>query len=301
MPEEYREGFYRKILDEVGDGVYFVDSDRRITYWNRGAERITGFTAEEVLGKRCSENVLMHVDETGRPLCEGACPALDSMDSGKPRGVEVYVHHRDGHRVPVATRVSPHFEDGRVIGAVEVFAENWQMVAARRKIDELERLALLDQLTGLGNRRHAEIHLGASLDQLARYGWPFALLFYDIDNFKLVNDTYGHETGDEVLKMVARTTQGALRSFDIVSRWGGEEFTAIVVNAEKRYLEDIGDKVRSLVEQSSFVRNGELVRVTVSVGVTPASEDDTIATLVDRADRLMYSSKEAGRNRVTLG
>lgn len=293
---------YREILDELFEGVFLVDTDRLISYWNRGAERITGYPASEVVGTHCWDGVLMHVDTAGKPLCEsGGCLALASMESGRSLQNEVYLLHKDGHRVPVVSRVSPVYENGEVAGSVEVFSDNRSMVAARQKIEELERLSLLDELTGLGNRRHAEVHLRARLDQLERYNWPFGLLFFDIDRFKDVNDTYGHVVGDRVLKMVARSTEGALRSFDIVSRWGGEEFTAIIENVTGVQLEGIAEKLRALVEQSSITIGPSTIRATVSVGATGARADDDIKGLVDRADRLMYASKNSGRNRVTLG
>ncbi len=302
LPSEDGGELYRSILDELYEGVYLVDSDRRITYWNRGAERITGYPAAEVVGIHCWDGVLMHLDAEGKPLCDtGACLALSSMRSGAPVDSEAYLLHRDGHRVPVATHSAPIFNNGTVTGVVETFSDNRSVEEARAKIEELERLALLDELTGLGNRRHAEVHLKARLDQLERYGWPFGVLYFDIDRFKEVNDTYGHSVGDRVLIMVARTTEGALRSFDIVSRWGGEEFTAIIENVREDLLSGIAEKLRSLVEQSALNMGGTSIRATVSVGATPARGGDTIEGLVDRADRLMYSSKKSGRNRVTVG
>ena len=295
--------FYRRILDNVYDGVYLLDRDRRITYWNRGAERIAGYTAGEVVGTHCRDNVLMHIDGLGNRLCHSdACPVVSCIEAGEPREAEAYLRHKDGYRVPILIHTAPLFEDGgRITGAVEVFTDNSSVVDARQQIKKLESLALLDPLTGLGNRRHAEIHLRARLDQLVRYGWPFSLLYYDIDFFKRVNDTYGHDVGDEVLKVVARSTEGGMRSFDVVSRWGGEEFTAIIENVDEKHLRGIAEKARALVEHSSIRRGGETISVTISVGATEASSDDSIETLVKRADQLMYESKEAGRNRVTTG
>ena len=98
--------FYQDLLDQISDGVYFVTRDRRITYWNGGAERITGFGAEEVLGHSCSEGMLRHIDDTGRQLCLRGCPLAAVMTDGKRREVQVYLHHKDGHRVPVTVRGS---------------------------------------------------------------------------------------------------------------------------------------------------------------------------------------------------
>lgn len=297
--------FYKEILDHAYNGIYFVDPDRRITYWNGGAERLTGYSASEVVGRHCADNILMHVDDCGERLCSsGTCPAAMAMAGPEPRELELelYLHHKDGHRVPVITRVTPITDaGGSVAGAVEVFSDNTAQVESRLRIRELEQLALLDGLTGLGNRRHGEIHVEARLDQLRRYGWPFGLLFFDIDHFKDVNDAHGHAFGDDVLRMVARTAQGSVRSFDILSRWGGEEFIAIIENVTEKELKLIAEKLLRLVEQSSLTADGRRVNVTVSVGATLGLPGDTVGSLVERADRLMYAGKEAGRNRLTLG
>jgi diguanylate cyclase (GGDEF)-like protein/PAS domain S-box-containing protein len=294
--------FYKQILDNASEGIYFVDRDRRITYWNRGAERISGYAASEVVGMRCADNVLMHVNAAGERLCGlDTCPAARSMRGNEPCELELYLHHKDGHRVPVVTRVTPIAEPGgEVVGAVEVFNDNTVQVEARQRLEELEREALLDELTGLGNRRHAEIHIEARIDQLKRYSWPFGLLYFDIDRFKDVNDAYGHAVGDRVLRMVARTAQGSVRTFDQVSRWGGEEFVAIVENVREPQLGKIAEKLRRLIEQSSLTGDGLNIAVTVSVGATPGKPDDSVESLVERADHLMYLSKQAGRNRLTL-
>lgn len=294
---------YKEIADSSHNGICVLDLERTIIYWNHGAERISGYTAAEVLGKRCYDNLLVHVDSEGRAMCgDGSCPAARSMCQDAPCEMEVYLLHREGHRVPVLSRTRP-FKDtnGVITGAVEIFNENSRELAALERVKELERLSLLDELTGLGNRRHAEMHLQSRLDQLARYDWPFGLLYFDIDLFKRVNDTYGHDAGDRILKVVAQTAQAGVRSFDIVSRWGGEEFTAIVENTDGPMLLAVAEKLRRLVENSPVALGGDAIVTTVSVGATLGVPYDSIESLVKRADELMYKCKEGGRNRVTLG
>ena len=114
--------FYQDLLDKMSDGVYFVTVDRNITYWNSGAERITGYGADEVLGHSCGEGLLRHVTGAGRQLCLHGCPLLAVMEDGKPRKAQVYLHHKDGHRVPVTVRGQAlRFPDGQIVGSVEVF------------------------------------------------------------------------------------------------------------------------------------------------------------------------------------
>ncbi len=293
------DAFYRALLDNIYDGAYFVDKNRRITYWNRGAERITGYAASEVVGKACSDNMLMHVNKEGRRLCTEICPLREAPVHSDDRSREVFFHHRSGFRVPISIRVAPiRDEQGSTVGGVEVFTDNTPAAVALERLAELERLAYVDSLTGLANRRYVEITLKARLEELQRYGWRFGVLFIDIDRFKDINDRYGHDLGDEVLKTVGRTLQNSVRPFDVVSRWGGEEYVAVIANVEGEDLITAANRSRILVGQSCMPNDGGL-RVTISLGATLARKDDTIDSLIRRADRLMYRSKESGRNLVT--
>lgn len=297
-----REDFYRTVLDHLDEGIYFVDQDGRITYWNKGAERISGFDSSEVTGSRCSDDLLVHVDEQGNALCTGGhCPLKKTITDGAAREAEIYLHHKEGHRVPVSVRVVPIRDtDGRIVGAVETFSDNSARIAALQRMEELEKMAYVDPLTGLANRRYTEISLRARLEEVRRYGWPLGVLLTDIDHFKKVNDEHGHDVGDRVLKMVAQTLRKASRTFDIVGRWGGEEFLSLAPNLNRDELHALANRFRVLVEQSSLPVNSDTVRVTVSLGATLARSDDSVITLLKRADTLMYQSKTCGRNQVSV-
>ncbi|MBN2339203.1 MAG: diguanylate cyclase, partial [Acidobacteria bacterium] len=224
MPQtpEFFPNLYRELLDAIADGVYFTDRERRIAFWNRGAEALTGYARDEVIGRRCMDNLLVHVDNAGTRLCFGACPLAATLENGEPREADVYLHHKNGHRVPVRVRVFPIRDDGGAItGAVEVFNDNTATRRAAAHLERMERLALLDHLTGIANRRGAEAAIRSRLEELRRNGWGFGVLLLDIDDFKAVNDSCGHETGDRVLRLVARTLEAGARSFDLVGRWGG--------------------------------------------------------------------------------
>jgi len=294
--------FYKSLLDNLYDGVYFLDLERRIVYWNNGAERITGYPAGEVLGRRCSDNILMHACRDGRGLCENSCPAARAMEEGGPDEAEVFLHHRDGHRVPVQVRINPiRDENGTVIGAVEVFSDNTEKLASISLIEELQEKAFQDPLTSLPNRRFLEKFICTRLDEMSRYGWTFGLVFLDIDRFKMINDSYGHDMGDEVLRVVAKTLTHCSRSFDTVGRWGGEEFVVVIVNVDPEKLQRIAERYRVMIEGSDLTAKECSLRITISLGATLARDNDTLLSLIKRADGLMYRSKQSGRNLLTMG
>lgn len=293
--------FHKSLVDNLYDGVYFVDTERQITYWNKGAERITGYPADKIIGRFCNDNTLDHVTEDGHHLCTEGCPLLATIQDSEPREAEVYLRHAKGYRVPVLVRTSPIFdEEHKVIGAVEVFSNNQSLFKMKRRMNELEQSVFRDTLTGIGNRKLLEIKINTALHEFHHHQIPFGLLFLDIDHFKAVNDTYGHQEGDRVLQNTARNLTEHLRNTDICGRWGGEEFLAVLYNVNLKTLALIAEKLRAMIANSSIALGETRVSVTVSMGAALVRDKDTMATLVERADQLMYQSKQGGRNRVTV-
>jgi diguanylate cyclase (GGDEF)-like protein/PAS domain S-box-containing protein len=289
-----------KILDSLFDGVYFVDTQRRITYWNAAAERISGYSREEVLGSSCADNMLRHVDGGGCEMCDSSCPIAGTMKDGQARETPIFLHHRLGHRVPVSVRTTAVYDDqGVLAGAVEIFSDNSSSLQIMQEYEQLKQDAFMDPLTGIGNRRYGEMTLSTRMFDLQTHGIPFGLLFLDIDRFKLFNDSYGHKTGDDVLVMVAKTIALALRKIDVVARWGGEEFVVILPGANRVVIMSVAERIRMLIEKSFIMVGADRLTVTVSLGATLSEPDDSVKTVVSRADRHMYRSKEEGRNRVT--
>jgi diguanylate cyclase (GGDEF)-like protein/PAS domain S-box-containing protein len=294
--------FFRSLLDSLDEGVYFVDRERCITYWNRGAERISGYTATDVVGTHCFDALLDHVNAAGTRLCHVGCPLAATMHDGCRRDADVWLHHKEGHRVPVRVHATPIRDPGgTIIGAIEVFRDTTAQMAALQRFQDLEKVAYVDALTELPNRTLADLTLRARLDELTRHGWPFGLAFVDVDRFKHINDSHGHDAGDTVLRAVAGTLRAAARSLDLVARWGGDEFVAVLAHADADRLAVIAERLRALVASSPVAAGGARIAVTVSVGAASARPDDTPESLLARADALMYEAKLAGRNRVTTG
>jgi len=294
--------FYKDIIDNLYDGVYFVDRDRRITYWNKGAERITGYKSSQTIGRHCRDNILNHITANGTQLCLTNCPLAASMEDGKPREAEVFLHHHDGHRMPVIVRASPiRNKDGEIIGAVESFSNNEKVIQTRRQVDELRQSVFTDPLTGVGNRRQLEERLYAQKIEVERGVGIAGLIFIDIDKFKNINDTYGHEVGDKILLMVVRTLKHNLRATDLLGRWGGDEFMAIIQDVQDlSTLQDVAKKLRVMVESSRLDLETVRLSVTISIGATLIQAGETSENFFQRADQLMYKSKQAGRNQITV-
>ena len=298
----FSSSFYETLLNSMYDGVYFVNRDRKITYWNTGAERLSGYSFAEVVGKHCFNDLLGHVDETGKPLCTSGCPLSSALADGQVREAEIYLRHKNGHRVPISVRVLPMRNSaGAIVGAVEVFSDSTAKQRAEKRVGELENLAFRDALTNLPNRRYLELKVAQALQDHQQFGRECGLLLFDLDRFKQVNDTHGHEVGDAVLKGVTETLVQSLRTVDLVGRWGGEEFLVLMPDVHATALGDLAERCRALIAQSSVAHGATRVSVTASIGATLLSHTDSAATTIQRADELMYQSKRSGGDRTTAG
>ena len=291
-----------ELLEKLFDGICFVDANRKITFWNEGAERITGRPAQQVLGIVMGSDILQHIDEAGFTLNEMNCPLVATATDGISREKEIYIRHAEGFPIPVLVKTFPIYSrTGHLIGAAELFSDNPALSRAKRREESLEQTIAFDPLTLVGNRKHLEHRLRGALLEFQYSNIPFGVLFIDIDNFKAFNDTYGHIIGDKVLHIVANTLRHNLRDTDTAGRWGGEEFLAIAFDVDKQELKTMAEKLRMLVKQTIIPAKGNIPSITISVGATLVQANDTLESLIHRADKLMYQSKAGGKNRVTIG
>jgi PAS domain S-box-containing protein len=214
----------------MSDGVYFVDRDRRILYWNEGAFRLSGYTAQELVGRSCQDDILYHVDYEGTRLCQDGCPLSACIDDGSSHEANVFLRHKQGRRVPVNVRAEPLREaDGSIVGAIEIFSDDSAQMETSRKIEVMKRLAFLDHLTQLPNRRFVEMSLRTALAEYQVHEDPFGVLAFDLDELKTINDSYGHGCGDRALQEIGKTVAGWLRPTDISA--GGAETSSSLSSA----------------------------------------------------------------------
>jgi diguanylate cyclase (GGDEF)-like protein/PAS domain S-box-containing protein len=291
--------FHKQVLDHLAEGVYFVDTERRILYWNHAAEMLSGFSAEEVVGSYCYDHILNHVNEQLEPLCNQHCPLTFAIHNRKLINERAFLHHKSGHRVPVNIKVNPVIgRDGEIIGAVEIFSDATPYLELEGLNRELEKTIRIDPLTKVPNRRAFLEVIQQEFQRYRRYGTPFAVVFTDIDHFKEVNDRFGHKVGDLTLRWFARKLASGLRKVDAISRYGGEEFLMLLPSTTSDAATSTAEKLRALVAQRPCPETGQTL--TASFGVAAVAKDDTPESIIDRADRGLYLSKKAGRNLVTF-
>ncbi|MCT8974441.1 GGDEF domain-containing protein [Microbaculum marinisediminis] len=177
-----------------------------------------------------------------------------------------------------------------------------QITDLQESLEAIRYESLTDQLTGLANRKHFDQSLERAVDIAMRRGEPVSLAMCDIDHFKQFNDTFGHQTGDQVLRLVGAAIRSAVKGRDIASRYGGEEFAVILPSTALDAAVYVGEDIRTAVMAKELIKRstGEsLGRITMSVGIATLRHNDTRDSLVERADMALYASKRNGRNRVT--
>ncbi len=221
------------------------------------------------------------------------------FQTGMPGTWKGYIHRRNGQRIPVESHISPvHDENGNLIGAVEVFRDISAHIALEQSHKQLLQLSRKDQLTGIYNRSAISEIIKVEIERSRRYHQALAVIMVDIDHFKGINDTYGHEAGDAVLAKIGSVMQYNLRKPDIVGRWGGEEFLIITPGSSARAAGNVAERIRKYIKAIEIENMPD--NITASFGAAEISNDQSCDELILTADKAMYQAKQTGRDRVII-
>lgn len=281
-------------LHSIGDAVITTDAQGNIDYLNPVAQELTGWRMEDALNKPLMK-VLNLVDEDKKLPLQN--PILQVLSEGKTSRVpdNCLLVRPDGEWSAIEDSAAPiRGRDGSIIGAVLVFHD---VTAAREITAQMAHQATHDALTGLPNRLLAWDRLEQAIWAAQRNGACVGILFLDLDRFKNINDSLGHDAGDKILKQVSARLQSMTRAIDTVCRQGGDEFIIIMPSAShKAHFANLAEKILSAVSAPYFVKHQEL-SVTFSIGISVYPHDGSDAsTLIRNADAAMYHAKEAGRD-----
>jgi diguanylate cyclase (GGDEF)-like protein/PAS domain S-box-containing protein len=289
------------VLDQIQDAVVWVDENRKVVYWNKAAERISGREAASVLGRACSELPTLFWDPSGVDICRDKCPVAMTLKDGAPRTLDVYLQHKEGFRMPAALRIIPVFKDGgEIVGAVETFTGTAPKVTIPLALAELEKMGLVDSESGIPSKQYLDMTLNTRLEEFQKYGLSFGMIYVDIDNYGKILEKQGRFNASKIIRTVARTLYKNIRFFDIVGRWGTEEFVIILLNIDEGRLDIVANKLRLLVAESYITTETGMLNTTVSMGASLVLRYDTVESLVKRGEQLMMHSKWLGKNRVSM-
>lgn len=283
-------------LESIGDGVITTDAQSRVVYMNSVAEQFTGCSYETARGRALHDVFRLWDDAADVP---GTYPIDECLRKGN--SVRHDGHHlllsRDGTRLEIQDSAAPiRDRDGSIIGAVVVFHDISQLQSMARR---MAFLASHDPLTGLLNRREFEERLKEVLDTARSRGLEHALLYLDLDQFKIVNDTFGHIAGDELLKQLAHHLAREIRSSDVLARLGGDEFGIILESCSVDKARRIADGLRQFIKDFRFAWQNRSFEIGVSIGLVPIGADaGQLTDVLAAADSACYVAKDEGRNRI---
>lgn len=306
--------YHANLLKNVNDVIVGTDENFNITYWNPAAERTFGWKAEEVIGKSTVGVLQTTYSEGGR---EEAIREIN--ETGAWKG-EVTQFTKTGQAVIIdANIMSIKDRKGKVVGYVsanrdiskrkqmeEILRQSHREVEAanlelQQALEREQSLARTDGLTGLFNRRHFFTLAEHEFKVARRYNSALSVAIFDLDHFKHVNDRWGHQVGDEVLKHISRLVQSQLREADILARYGGEEFILLMPNSNAKEAEHVAERIRASILAYQIPQTNTVQRITVSIGVAVlTAKVASLDHLIRHADSALYNAKESGRDCVKL-
>lgn len=291
---------YRTVLENLPTGVYVVDCDRRILFWNREAEELTGYLQQEVIGRCCRDDLLVHCDENEVCLCATACPLQQSVRNGSCRSANVFLRHRDGHRMPVEVRVVPlRDEGGTIIGAIEWFDRRQVLPPADPLVRSMCAGVSRDKLTGLPDRAAMLDLLAACLKRYHESRVPFGVLSIGVDRLEQVRRSGGANAVEALLYGTAETLASSMGPEDIVGRWSEERFVAIVSGCTASTLRRSAMLMRRLVQLEGVPWWGDRIRGAISISGAIAQDEDTAEGLAGRAEAALAWADSLDGDQIT--
>jgi diguanylate cyclase (GGDEF)-like protein/PAS domain S-box-containing protein len=290
--------FHERVIENMEDAVICLDTSLRIIRWNPGAERLTGISAENAYVRPWAPSLLRLRDEHGRLIRDEQCPITYALHSGTTWLSRVNLRGKDGHVVTVRAQAMPIVsEDGAKQGLVVLMHDISQETTLQEHSHSLRDVATRDPLTQLANRaefdRVFEVFVATHVENKR----PCSLIITDIDFFKHINDGYGHQAGDDVIRSYAALLEGSCRAGDLVARYGGEEFVMLCADCDGATVARRAEQLRIAFGHMQHESMGGK-KVTASFGVTEIQPGDTPDTMLCRADRGLVAAKEGGRNKV---
>lgn len=294
--------FQQKLLDNMHDGVVFVDSQLRIFLWNQGAERLTGIAGMAVYQRTWLPSLVKLRNERNEIVAQRNCPVAKALQTGIQSLQRMFIAGRNDVETPVDLHAIPVVgRDGTSYGVTLMLHDVSSETSLEEKCESLHSQATQDPLTQVANRAEFDRVHALFLQTHTESNLPCSLIICDIDHFKQVNDTYGHQAGDEAIKHFAKLLKSMSHHGDLVARYGGEEFVLLCADCNNAVALARAEQIRRALGELPMPLMGNK-RITASFGVTENQPGDTPATMLRRADRALLEAKSTGRNRtVQLG
>ena len=301
MPELSDPEIYQTVLDSLQTGVYIVDRNRRIRFWNEGAEQITGYLRQDVVGRFLRDHLLTTGNETKDLDSDPDDPINLAFRDGKPSIMDVSILHKDGYRIPIVLRTLPiRNSRGAVIGASESFERNRSASEWTRRQSAYADFGCLDTLTGVAARSFMETQIRENLITFAEHHIPFGILLVQVDRLDEFRASRGPGVVPMILRITAQSMENCVRPTDLVGCWGENQFIAILLECKETEVSLVGERVRRMIARAEIEWWGDKFTVTSPVGGAGCRRGDTVELLVPRAIASLQESIAKGGNCVTV-
>ena len=292
---------YRSLLENLYEGLWYVDKENRIKYWNKGAEKITGYSRSEVFNQKCSEELLCPIDAEGRKYYGDSSFFAITLANGTTKQYELLITHKDGHKIPVSIRVAPMYDSNdNIVGATQLFTDNKEKLEYLVSNSKEYRDSFFDTITNLPNQANLEISINYKLSEFRRYNRPFGILLFEIDDHDKLSKIYGDEFDIKVLTKISKLMSQDLRPFDIGGRWSESEFAIILINVRNDSAKIIGDRFKTLVENTDFTIGKGKIEITLSIGGIIATSKDSSKLLIEKLRSTVKKCKHIGGNQFQI-
>ncbi len=294
---------FLQIVETINFGLIILDTELKVTYWNHWMARHSGIEANQIIGT----SLFDFFPQMDNPRFKRNCNAVLSF--GNFSFFSQKLHHYLFPFKPIGSFQSSMFEhmqqnstmgpirddDNLVTGIFLIVQDVTELASYEQKLIEMN---VKDGLTGIYNRRYLQKRMDEEFHRCQRHKTTLSLIMFDIDFFKKVNDTYGHQCGDVVLQSVAGKIDSSIRATDCFARYGGEEFCCLLPQTDLTGASILAERFRKVIEQLTITCQKHNINITISLGVAEYFEDDSIETFLKKADLALYQAKDSGRNQV---
>ena len=292
---------YRNLIENLYEGLFYIDRERRIKYWSKGAEKITGYSSSEVFDRKCSEDFLCPTDAKGNQLYGAYSLFTNTLANASIKQYELLITHKDGHKFPISARIAPMYDSkDQVVGATQLFTDNKHHLKLLVNESEEYQNSFFDPMTKLPNHISMEMSVDAKLSEFRRYNRPFGILLIEIDHYEKLSNIYGNELKVNVLTKISTLIKQDLRPFDIAGRWSENEFAVVLVNVRKDTVEMIGNRVIKIIGETEFTIGKGTINLTLSIGGIIATLQDTSKILINKLHDTTKKCIDMGGNKFIL-
>lgn len=297
MQDDY---FFKLLFENIFEGLYIVNSDKKVLYWNKSAEIITGYKSEDLLNNCISEKTVKYLDKNGNRLNVEDLPISKCLHTGNIVSQKCVVIHKKNVLIPVLITAIPIKDSlNGILGAAEIILDDTAHEDLEKAHERLKESSTKDPLTNLFNRSETLERINLEIEKASRYEMPICLCICDIDDFKSINDRWGNHVGDIILRSVSEILHQNLRRTDVIGRYGGEEFIILLPLIDLHRAIIAVEKLKKAVE-STTIEIIEPKKIKLSFGLTQIVSNDSLEDFIDRAESALYKAKKLGKDRIEI-